>query len=214
MLVKASEMDRPTFNTWKYLTKVAPHRIVKSLVDWPMDLWPHIRSPSFGPCSRVWRAHSFILLTWRSLQEPLALRSTYPPLATHPDLDWAIQHTKRIFTLTPKVKPISWNRLRDIPFIPSSGAGYGYVGKKCDLGNLDKAISRAVSLLYWWDESIQGTTPRPFRFRPGIAWLDLLNRPRSDMFGAQLSRIYFLKELLLHHSSPATRNCLNPWLLA
>lgn len=143
-------MDRPTFNTLKYLTKVAPHRIVKD--PWLIDQWTSdlisdlLRSDpvqEFGEYTR-----SFYSLEGHYKNLWLYDRPILPkPL--DPDLDWAIQHAKRIFTLTPKVKPISWNRLRDIPFIPLSGAGagYGYVGKKCDLGNLDKAISRAVSSL-------------------------------------------------------------------
>lgn len=171
MLVKMSEIDRPTFGTLKYLTKVAPHPIQKE--PWLIDPWAHSllsdllgSSPveEFGMYTRSFYSLSGHYEHLWKYDRPIL------PKPNDPDLDLAIAHTRKIFSLTPKVKPISWNRLRDIPFIPSSGAGYGYIGKKGDPGNLDKAIRRAVSSLYWWEDTKLGRTNRPFRFRPDLAW--------------------------------------------
>lgn len=87
-----------------------------------------------------------------------------------PVLELAIKNITDHFKLQTKVDAISWHELKSVPFIPSSFAGWDYDRKKGDPGNHEKAINHAVSSLYWWLETINGQTVRPFRYRPDLAW--------------------------------------------
>lgn len=46
----------------------------------------------------------------------------------------------------------------------------GYVGKKGDPGNQEKAINRAVYSLNAWLETQKGLASTPFRYHPDLAW--------------------------------------------
>lgn len=71
-----------------------------------------------------------------------------------------IKHS-RAFRLPEKVRSISWNNLADVPFIPSSSAGWGYIGKKGSGDNHRIAINRAVGTLKSWSEG-----QREWRYTP------------------------------------------------
>lgn len=170
-LVRRSEMDRPTNNTLTYLKRVAPHKIRKD--PWLRDEFVHeclselMESDvieEFGEYTRSFytlEGHYYNI--WK-YDIPIV------PMPRDPVLTEVIQNTSRAFRLDRKVNAISWNDLRSVPFIPSSSAGWGYIGKKGDPGNYDKAINKAVSSLYWWLETLNGQADRPFRYRPDLAW--------------------------------------------
>lgn len=132
-----SESDRPTFNSLKFLTKVKPHHITRDsqLVDeWTrsilQDLIGHDPVEEFSEYTR-----SFYTLEGHYKN----LWSFDRPIRSKPRnirLDKAIFLTKEAFRLDTPVTSISWHSLRDVPFIPSSSAGYSYIGKKGDDGNL------------------------------------------------------------------------------
>ena len=85
-------------------------------------------------------------------------------------LDEAIQSTRQAFKLSALVTSYGWNQLKEVPFINTSGAGYGYTGKKENPGNHDIAIGRAVYSLNHWLETRAGTAKAPFRYTPDLAW--------------------------------------------
>lgn len=166
-----AEADRPTFNSLRYLTKVRPHHISRD--PWIIDHWAHgLLSDLYGTDAvNVFGRYTRSLYTLDGHYQNLWLFDRpILPKPDDPDLDIAIAHTRKIFRLRPKVKSHGWYDLADVPFIPSSGAGYGYRGKKGDPGNHDKAISRAHYSLKWWLETIQKRTSVPFRFKPDLAW--------------------------------------------
>lgn len=168
-VVRHSEMDRPTHNTLLYLTKVAPHRIVKDpwLVDGFVretleELMGTDSVDEFGRYTRSFytlEGHYFNL--WK-YDINITKRPDDPVIAQ------AIKATSDAFRLKTKARAISWWDLKS--FIPKSSAGWNYIGKQGDPGNHSKAITRAVSSLLWWLETINGQTDRPCRYRPDLAW--------------------------------------------
>lgn len=165
------EMDRPTHNTLTYLTRVAPHRIRKD---------PWIIDKFVQECLAELMESNTVIEFGEYTRSFYTLEGHYYniwkydiPIVGKPDdpvLELAIQNTTDHFRLQTKVDAISWHDLKSVPFIPSSSAGWGYDGKKGDPGNHERAINRAVSSLYWWLETINGQTVRPFRYRPDLAW--------------------------------------------
>lgn len=170
-VIKTREMDRPTHHTLQYLTKVKPHLLDKE----PFLVDPFVKESltdliggdvveEFGEYTRSYytlEGHYYNL--WNYDRAIL-------PRPNDPILTQAISLAARAFTLPMPVYSISWDNLAAVPFIPSSSAGWGYVGKKGAPGNHEKAINRAVSSLNWWLETMEGLTTRPFRYRPDLAW--------------------------------------------
>lgn len=162
-------MDRPTNQTLQYLTRVKPHRIVKDpfLVD-PYVLESLGELLGADPVEEFGRyTRSFYTLEghyenlWKYDRAIL-------PKPDDPLLTQAIEYTRLQYKLPQKVRSLPWDDLKQVPFIPHSSAGWGYIGKKGAPGNHDKAIRRAVSSLYWWMET--DPNRQPFRYRPDLAW--------------------------------------------
>lgn len=170
-MARQSELDRPTFNSLKYLTRVAPHKITR----YPLLVDEFVRESleelmgtntveEFGQYTRsFYTLEGHYANLWK-YDIPITGRPNDPVL------ERAIEATSQAFRLNTKARAISWHNLEAVPFIPSSSAGWGYVGKKGDSGNHEKAISKAVSSLLWWLETKENRTPRPFRYRPDLAW--------------------------------------------
>lgn len=120
-----------------------------------------------------------------------------------------MSHCAEMFRLQNKVEAISWNALNQVPFIPSSGAGYGYIGKKGSPGNIDIAISRAVGSLYHWNETKLGIAQISFRYVPDIAWtrtqLGTISKPKiRNVWGKSFHNI------LESYSNPTHASGINP----
>lgn len=166
-----SESDRPTFNTLQYLTKVKPHPIRKSpqIIDHFVleTLQEYLNEETLIEFQGYTRS-------FYTLQGHYANLWLYDrPIVQKPKdrvLDLAIHLASETFKLEKQVTAISWDALKDVPFIPSSSAGWGYVGKKGAPGNHEKAVSRSVYSLNAWLETIRGQSSTPFRFAPDLAW--------------------------------------------
>lgn len=168
---KRNEMDRPTSNSLVYLTKVRPQKF---------DHYDHLVDPyihnilantigidtikEFGHYTRsFYTLEGHYSNLWK-YDRPIL------PAPTHHLLYQAISHSTQCFKLDYPVTSISWNNLKEVPFIPSSASGWGYIGKKGAPGNHERAIRMAVFSLHQWDETRSGTTSNPFRYHPDIAY--------------------------------------------
>jgi hypothetical protein len=69
-------------------------------------------------------------------------------LASDPSIQRAISTVRQLLHSLPPLKPIPSDRMDDIHWIPSSAAGYGYIGKKAD--NYPKARLNASRALHWY----------------------------------------------------------------
>lgn len=171
-------IDRPTNNTLVYLTKVRPHKIIRDtqLKDPYVEqsLTDLIGSDSMLHFKEYTR--SYYTLEGHYCNLWLYDRPFYPQI-NDPLFDIAIQLTSEAFRLPNKVNSISWDALNTVPFIGSSGAGWGYIGKKGDRDNHRLAISRAVGHFRSWNEKQPS-----WRYTPDLAWtrtqLGTFDRPK------------------------------------
>lgn len=170
LIIKRYEMDRPTNYSLEYKTTVKPHLIAKDpfLVD---DFVYDTLSTRFGQEiveDFVGYTRSYYTLEghyhnlWK-YDRPIQRKPQ------DPHLDMAIMKAKQIFRLSRPVTSYRWDDLASVPFITTSSAGWGFVGKKGDPGNHEKAISKAVLSLNWWLED-QIAKIKLFRYHPDLAW--------------------------------------------
>lgn len=166
------EKDRPTFNSLKFLTSVRGHKITKD----PQIIDPYVYDTleQFIPGS-VLDDFSGYTRSFYSLEGHYDNLWLYDrPIVNKPEnnaeLDLAIQLASNAFKLDQQVTSYDWESLSSVPFIPSSGAGWGYVGKKGDPGNHTKAINRAVGSLNHWLETKERRASTPYRYHPDLAW--------------------------------------------
>lgn len=168
MLLKRNEMDRPTYNTLRYLTTVKPHLIRRD----PFLIDEYARQSLFellgeDPVEEFGRyTRSFYTLEGH-YQNLWLYDRTVVSKPIDPVLELAISHVRALYRLPNPVFSHRWNDLRSVPFISSSSAGWGYVGKKGDIGNHDIAVRRAVGSLYAW---LRPGRLGPFRYHPDLAW--------------------------------------------
>jgi hypothetical protein len=175
-------MDQPEcFGSIRYITRVAPHRISRDpqLID-PFvyqamsDIWGDELLKSFVGYTR-----SFYTLAghYQNLWNFGVPHLSRPSDRLYAE---AVKITTQAFRLDNPISSFGWDQLAQIPFIPSSSAGYGYHGKKGDNDNQNIAIGRAVYSLNAWMES-EGNAST-FRFTPYLAWtrtqLGLLENPK------------------------------------
>lgn len=171
-LYKYSEMDRPTFESLQFLTRVKPHHIVKE----PLYVDHFIRAMFYelygldllkefeGTTRSHYSLEGHYQNQW-NFDKAITLK---PSDAI---LDEAIRIASEAFRLSRPVKSISWDNLASVPLITTSGAGYGYRGKKNAPGNHERAIRLAVAHLNAFKEEETGVKPRDeFRFTPDLAW--------------------------------------------
>lgn len=165
------EMDRPTSNSLEYVMRLKPHPrgstativdpyVYQILIEWlePEDfIWYKDYTRSYytlsGHYSRLWE-----------YDIPIVSRPSDPALTL------AIQAASEEFKLDTPVTSLDFESdLGIVPFIPSSGAGYGYTGKKGSPGNLPIAIKRAHSNLLAWinGKYLDGTK---FKYHPDVAY--------------------------------------------
>lgn len=169
-IMKRQEVDRPSSHSLRYLTTVRPHHINRE--PWLVD--PFVKSTleqffgldvvqEFGRYTRsFYTLEGHYSNLWK-YDRPIL------PKPTDPVLDHAIWCTAQDFRLNQPVTAIDWWSLKDVPFIPSSSAGYNFIGKKGDPGNHELAINRAVmSLNMWLEDRERGTDI--FRYHPDLAW--------------------------------------------
>lgn len=170
-IVKMSELDRPTFNTLQYLTKVKPHWITKDpqLIDPFVEatlkefLDPESLDQFQGYTRSFYTLEGHYQNLW--LYDRQITRKPKDPLLTR-----AINLAAATFKLDKPVTAIRWDALADVPFIPSSSAGWGYIGTKGAPNNHEKAINRSVYSLNAWLETKKGLAVTPFRYAPDLAW--------------------------------------------
>ncbi|KAK4887477.1 hypothetical protein RN001_003748 [Aquatica leii] len=163
-------MDRPTHNSLQYLTRVKPHHIQREpwLVDQYafdalLDLLQSDVVDEFGAYTRsFYTLEGHYSNLWNYDQKIV-------PKPDDPVLKEAIRLASRAFRLPYPVTSINWTALKTVPFISTSSAGWGYVGKKGENDNHERAINKVVSSLNWWIEGQEGTNT-PFLYRPDLAW--------------------------------------------
>lgn len=166
MLRRLHDMDRPTNNTLIYLTKVRPHPIKRD---------DQLRDPYVEEALRYVYSEDIVgsfkeyTRSFYTLEGHYANLWLYDRPFLDPPLDplyyMAASHTREVFRLEHKVPSISWSSLASVPYIRTSSAGWGYDGKKGDLGNHELAIKRAVRSLRSWEERQQS-----WRYTPDVAW--------------------------------------------
>ncbi len=172
-MYRMAECDRPSFNTLTFLTKVKPHLIVKD--DVYVDTFNRqMIVELYG--SDIVKEYEGTTRSFYSLEGHYSNLWKYDlPIIAEPSdliLDEAIELTKKAFTFPTPIFPIAWDALNTVPYIPSSGAGYGYVGKKSEPLNLERAIRLAVAHLNAFKEEEQGLSPKgQFRYTPDLAWI-------------------------------------------
>jgi len=181
-ILRRNEMDRPTRNTLVYLTRVKPHYLQNAgvLKDPFVEqcltemLGPDVITDFDGYSRAFYSLEGHYWNLWK-YDRPHA------PMPTDPALQQAIEHVSTLYRLETPATTIRWDQLNKVPFIPSSSAGWGYIGKKGAPGNHDKAIRRAVSSLNWWLEGPRSYRG-PFRYHPDLAWtrtqLSTLDNPK------------------------------------
>lgn len=169
--MKRSEMDRPTFNTLEYISRVRPHRIVRE--PWLVDHFAEeclsemldtSSVTAFGEFTRSFYTEEGHYDNLWKYDRPLL------PRPTDPDFYKAVEHTRKTLRLPQPVTPYSWHKLSDVPFISSSSAGWGYIGKKGTDDNHSIAIKRANAYLLWWLDTVDGISTNPYRYHPDLAW--------------------------------------------
>lgn len=169
--IDAEAMDQPSnFGNIRFLARVRPHPIRKD----PQLVDPYIES-------------SFIdLYGTEPLEQFKYFTKSFYTLEGHYDHLWkydrlmppepdfnrnykiALAHTSKCMRLPEPVTSFAWNELAQVPFIPSSAAGWNYVGKKGDPGNHSSAISRAHYNLCAWREAMTGGVH--FKYPPHLAY--------------------------------------------
>lgn len=171
-IIKRNEMDRPTHNSLTYLTRVKPHHITRDAIT--IDHFMRnmmIEYYGFDPINEFeGTTRSFYSIEghyanlWNFDRQ--IIQAPEDPLFIQ-----AIEHTRQAMRLPQPVACISWDALNTVPFIRSSGAGYGYRGKKGDTPNLERAIRLAVAHLNYYVEEQKGLRPKgEFRYTPDLAW--------------------------------------------
>nr|QVG74788.1 RNA-dependent RNA polymerase [Riboviria sp.] len=84
-------------------------------------------------------------------------------------LEEALSITRGRFAPAQRISSYGWDMLSKVPFIPTSSAGWKYIGAKGAPGNHELAISRAVGSLYAWADDLVYKT-NLFRYTPDVAW--------------------------------------------
>lgn len=181
-VLRRCEMDRPTRNTLVYLTRVKPHYLQNAgvlkdpFVETCLNelIGPEAVSDFDGYSRAFYSLEGHYWNLWKYDQPHI-------PMPDDPDLQLAIDHVSQLYRLDEPVTTIRWDQLDKVPFIPTSSAGWGYIGKKGAPGNHAEAIRRAVSSLYWWLEGPRSHRG-PFRYHPDLAWtrtqLSTLDNPK------------------------------------
>lgn len=167
MLKMMRQIDRPTENdNLIYLKTVKPHKIVREdqLVD------PYVANTLTeilgSNCLEYYKDYTRSFYTLEGHYKNLWL---YDRLITSRPRSYAyetaVMHTRERFKLPTPATAYNWDEIGRVPFIPSTAAGWGYIGKKGDAGNHALAISKAVGNYYGWVEQ-QPT----WRYTPDLAW--------------------------------------------
>ncbi|UXX19071.1 RNA-dependent RNA polymerase [Jilin partiti-like virus 1] len=167
------ERDRPTKNSLVYITKVEGHTIQKD----PQIVDPFVRRAlialldkdpveEFSEFTRsFYTEEGHYLNLWKYDRK-------ITPRPGDPDIDLALELTRKAFAPTEPILSIGWDSLGEVPYIPTSSAGWKYKGPKGAPGNHELAISRAVGSLYAWLDSQRpdrDNYPR-FRYTPDLAF--------------------------------------------
>lgn len=147
------QMDRPTNNSLLYLTTVRGHSIQRG----PQTTDPYVlralkdfvSEPELAEFMNYTRSFYTLEGHYVNLWHYDREITTRP---THPAYHAAVERTREEFRLPEPVTSYGWDELHKVPFIPSSGSGYGYRGEKGAPGNHEIAISRAVWHLNTWLE--------------------------------------------------------------
>lgn len=164
-------MDRPSFNTLEYVQRVKPHHIVRD--PWLVDPFVQECLEEMLGCSAV-EAFGSYTRSYYTLeghyQNLWYYDRPYSPRPTDSIFYDAVTHTANTIRLPSPVTPYSWHDLASVPFISGSSAGWGYRGKKGDVDNHRLAIKRANAYLLWWRDNQDGTSSRPYRYHPDLAW--------------------------------------------
>lgn len=165
-------MDRPTRNSLQFITSVRPHLIHREpfLVDpFVFDtLSNHVGLDVVQEFGNYTRSYYTLEGHYDNLWK---YDRIITPKPQDPILDLAISIANEEFRLPTPVPSFGWNELAKVPFIPSSSAGWNYIGSKGAPGNHELAISRAVLSFKWWleDQSLR-RSERTFRYHPDLAW--------------------------------------------
>lgn len=170
-MIQNIERDRPTNHSLIYLTHVASHKITKE-PQYKDDFVVQLLNESYGShVADNIKGYTRSYYTLKGHYTNLWLYGR--PITDKPQdtlIDVAIKLASQAFRLPNPVEPYDWNHLSKVPFIPSSGAGYGYIGKNGDPGNHTTAITRAVANLVHWSDLTNGKSLPPFRYTPDLAW--------------------------------------------
>lgn len=170
--VKNIEMDRPTHNTLRYITKVRPHMIRRE----PLLVDPFVYDTLSNTLGvNVIQEYGQYTRSFYSLEGHYENLWKYDrlilPKPQDPLLDLAISISTEAFRLPQPINTYHFGELARVPFIPSSSAGWNYIGKKGDPGNHEIAISRAHLCLNWWHEDLSVLPSRQtFKYHPDLAW--------------------------------------------
>lgn len=171
MFVKRNEMDRPTNYTLEFVQRVKPHHITRD--PWLVD--PYVKESleeligrsaveEFGSYTRsFYTLEGHYSNLWK-YDQPIT-----PPI-NDPIFDLAVQKARESLRLPVPVSTYNWERLKDVPYISSSSAGWGYIGKKGAPGNQTRAIERANAYLRWWLDMRYGKARYNYLYHPDLAW--------------------------------------------
>ncbi|PHT96187.1 hypothetical protein BC332_34887 [Capsicum chinense] len=190
-------MHRPTKNTLLYLTKVRGHEIRRG----PQTVDPYVlralrdflTEPELAEFFQYTRSFYTIEGHYSNLWH---YDKEITPRPTHPAYQAAVEHVRGVLRLPQPAQSSRWDELSKVPFIPSSGSGYGYRGKKGAPGNHETAVSRAVWHLNTWLER-----PDTYRYTPDLAWtrtqLGHLDAPKIRNVWGKLFTTSYLKDYVL-----------------
>nr|QUS52683.1 RNA-dependent RNA polymerase [Mute swan feces associated partitiviridae J] len=155
----------------RYVTSVQPHPIQKD----PQLVDPYVRETleymiGIDPVALFLDSTRSYYTLEGHYENLWKFDTPHIPRPTNRRYQEALYNTQRHFRLPKPAVSHSWDDLKSVPFVPTSGAGYGYVGKRGDPGNHDLAINRAVGSLYAWDDYRNRRTRTRFLYRPYLAW--------------------------------------------
>jgi len=96
------------------------------------------------------------------------------------------QHTLKLFREFPNIKALSYKNFDDVRWLSSSAAGYGYVGRKGDNNNYEKAKRTAVTIAERLDhergygsQAIEDSTPDVAFTRTQLSELKVKSKIRN-----------------------------------
>ena len=119
------------------LKKMQPHKIVRHEQEVGAFMVDALKDILGSSPLEIWSRHTRSFYTLEGLYDNHWKYDKVPIYKAPelPRLKEAVAITRKAFALRKPVLAYGWDQLADVPFIETSGAGYGYVGKKSATGN-------------------------------------------------------------------------------